>query len=63
MGGGPVPRVEEALSSIVPSAATGELTDTDCSGDVSLGEDMSYCRIIQNEHPFVGRTLSLVRLD
>ena len=38
--GGPVPRVEDALSSIVPPAATGKLTDTDCSDRRSLGEDM-----------------------
>ena len=63
MGGGPVPRVEEALSSIVPSAAIGELTDTDCSDDLALGEDILHCRNTQNKHPFVGRTLRLLRLD
>ena len=46
MGGGPVLHVEVALSCIVPSAAKGELTDTDCSDDFalweySLGEDIS----------------------
>ena len=44
-GGGPVPRVEDALSSMVPPAATGELTNTDCSDRRSLGEDMFAAEI------------------
>ena len=39
-GGGPILHVEDALSSIVPSAAGGELTVTDCSGEFSEGEDI-----------------------
>ena len=39
-GDGPILRVEDALSSMVASAATGELTVTDCSGEVSEGDDI-----------------------
>ena len=49
--GGPVPRVKDALSSTVPPAATGELTDTDCSDRRSLGEDMFVADIYHKVTP------------
>ena len=39
-GGGPVPCVEDAVSSYSALAAKGELTVTDFVGDVSLGDDI-----------------------
>ena len=43
-GGGPNLRTKEALSSMVPSAAKGELTDADCSGEFTEGEDIFHCK-------------------
>ena len=39
-GGRPILRVEDALSSTVLSAACGELTTTDVSGEFAEGEDI-----------------------
>ena len=40
-GGGPVPCVEDAVSSYSALAAKGELTVAERVGDVSLGDDIS----------------------
>ena len=63
MGGGPVLRVEVALSCIVPSAAKGELTDTDCSsdftlGECSLGEDISTAENYNTSTPLLAKLFS-----
>ena len=39
-GGGPNLRVGEVLPAMVPSAAKGELTDSDRSGEFTSGEDI-----------------------
>ena len=44
-GGGPILHVEDALSLIVPSDATDELTVTDCSGEFSEGEDIFAAQV------------------
>ena len=62
MGGGPVPSVEVALSCVAPSAAKGELTDTDCSsdftlGECSLGEDISTAESYNTNTPLLTKLL------
>ena len=44
-GGGPIPCVEDAVSSISALAAKGELTVAERVGDVSLGDDMFQCTL------------------
>ena len=44
-GGGPNLRAEEALSVMVPSAAKGELTDSDRSGEFTEGEDIFTAQV------------------
>ena len=44
-GGGPVPCVEDAVSSYSALAAKGELTVAERVGDVSLGDDMLQCTL------------------
>ena len=44
-GGGPVPCVEDAVSSYLALAAKGELTVAERVGDVSLGDDMLQCTL------------------
>ena len=59
IGGGPVPRVEDAVSSISASAANGELTVADCLGEVSLGDDI----LLQYAHSTKFQPFSKLRLD
>ena len=51
-GGGPNLRVGEVLPAIVPSAAKGELTDSDRSGEFTDGEDIFTAKkLSQNQLP------------
>ena len=50
-GGAPSARMDDAVSSIVLSAAAGELTLTDCSGECSDGEDIFTANFSLSKHP------------
>ena len=58
-GGGPVPCVEDAVSSYSALAAKGELTVTERVGDVSLGDDIRSAQQ-QNSSPFTKLRLTLL---
>ena len=50
LGGAPTLRVEDALSTLACSAAAGELTDTDVSGDCSVGEDIIHYKQVTSSY-------------
>ena len=67
IGGGPVPCVEDAVSSISALAANGELTVAERFGDVSLGDDILILAHLTKFQPFsktaLGRLLFNAALE